>query len=919
MKILIIDDSKTAASFTKNILERNGYEVFCEFDGQSAIRVLSENVFDLVLLELNLPDVSGIDILYFIREKNVFKDFPVIVVFSEASDIQLNRVLESGATDFIRKPYKDRDLLLRVSNALRLRGTINQFRSSEMYMNQITENMADVAWSIDLEMNTTYISPSVENVIGFSVEEYLKCSVEQRFPLETRMRFYSLLQTELELDQQSEVDLKRTRNIELEHYNAFGDVLILSANVKFIRDEQGCPIGLCGLSRDITALKLAENKLHESEERFKKLSAFTFEGIVIHKNGIIVDVNDAFERILGYSYDELVGKSILSKLIRIEFHQLIASQMENECTEPYEVVGINKKGEVVDIEIEARNISYNGELFRVAAIRDVTERNKVRRAIEETNRDNTFLTALSYELVSTSGDIIKDVALPMLKEHTGVFYAHFSTYDAVSKSLILQHIDADNTIINIVKKVAGAKIFAIKSPVSDENYAYILEHDVKIMHSLEELSFGAISTTVDKAVKAITGFQFFYAVPHVLSGKLYGVTILAYKKGRKEPSTQLLKSFANILALSIDKKMANDELKASEAKQKTIIETIPDILFHMDRKGRFVDFYQPQHLRNLYQPPEMFINSTIHDIFEEDLASVFQTAINEALKKGECQIEYVINDSGPKCFSARLAKLNENEVLSIVSDITTLKQYGVQLEGYAEELENLNATKDRLFSIIGHDLRNPLNNIMGFSQLIQARMDSDVDEKLLKYSDLILDSAQSISDLLSNILTWSKTQQKQVVVAKELFNAHELIDECYELNRASFEQKKIAFRNEIDLNATVYADKSMMSTVFRNLLVNAMKFTNTGGSVFAKSHLHHETFFIEIEDTGIGISEEKIKTLFQINETSTTMGTHGEEGTGFGLLICRDFIDLNGGNIQVKSVVNSGSTFIVEIPINEFK
>jgi len=311
----------------------------------------------------------------------------------------------------------------------------------------------------------------------------------------------------------------------------------------------------------------------------------------------------------------------------------------------------------------------------------------------------------------------------------------------------------------------------------------------------------------------------------------------------------------------------------------------------------------------LYKPPSDFIRKTIHDIFTVELAEKMQNSINEALEKGFCMLEYDMVEENQRYFMARLVKLNKYEVLSIVSDITHLKLY-------AKELEVLNATKDRLFSIIGHDLKNGLNNIIGFAQLIESRMGEKLDcEKYQKYNKLILQSGLSISNLLNNLLTWARAQRKQIVVSPDLLNLHKLVDECYELHRASFEDKHITFSNDVPDALYMCVDRSMMHTVFRNLIVNACKFTPKNGFVSVNADCMDYYVSIRVVDNGVGMEESKIQSLFELAETSSARGTEGEEGTGLGLVICKEFVELNGGTIGVESSLGKGTAFIVKIPL----
>lgn len=237
------------------------------------------------------------------------------------------------------------------------------------------------------------------------------------------------------------------------------------------------------------------------------------------------------------------------------------------------------------------------------------------------------------------------------------------------------------------------------------------------------------------------------------------------------------------------------------------------------------------------------------------------------------------------------------------------------LKQTANELKNLNRTKDRLFSIIGHDLKSPLSNIIGFSQLLKENYNRYSEDKKIRYNDLIYRSANSLNDLLNNLLQWSRTQQNKVTLNQKEINLNELIITSLKLLDTNIQTKNIEIINLIDGNRYAYADKDMITTVFRNILSNAVKFTPKGGKIFILNEIKDNFCIIEIKDTGIGMSSKKMEKLFDYEDNYTSSGTDGEKGTGLGLVICKEFIELNSGKLLVESEEGKGSTFYIYIPL----
>lgn len=232
------------------------------------------------------------------------------------------------------------------------------------------------------------------------------------------------------------------------------------------------------------------------------------------------------------------------------------------------------------------------------------------------------------------------------------------------------------------------------------------------------------------------------------------------------------------------------------------------------------------------------------------------------------------------------------------------------------KLSELNATKDKLFSIVAHDLKSPFNALLGFSELLYSNAESSSKEEIREYSKLLLDSATKAHDLLENLLHWSMAQRGSIVYAPLVFDLLPVINNNIELFQAIAEKKEITIRTELLCKKTeVFADQSLIDIVVRNLINNAIKFTRPLGTITIHCReFDVDSVQIEIEDNGVGIKEEDIKKLFRIDQSFSTEGTNREKGTGLGLILCKEFIELNKGMIWVTSKVNSGSQFIFTIP-----
>ena len=245
---------------------------------------------------------------------------------------------------------------------------------------------------------------------------------------------------------------------------------------------------------------------------------------------------------------------------------------------------------------------------------------------------------------------------------------------------------------------------------------------------------------------------------------------------------------------------------------------------------------------------------------------------------------------------------------------TTTKELSKKNKSLAQKnirLEEVNEVKDKLFSIVSHDLKDSISSIKAFLDLLK---DYGITKE--EFNDLIpelSENANNASSLLFNLLNWSKSQMQNLQPKPELFN----IQEVFQI-KISLIEKKVNDKGIILIDKSrrefVYADKSMLEIVIQNLITNAVKFTGKGDVITVSNQDYNGKALIYVEDTGIGISEENQKKLFNAKKNFTTIGTKNEKGTGLGLTICKDLVELNNGRIWVESTPNIGSKFYIELP-----
>ena len=239
----------------------------------------------------------------------------------------------------------------------------------------------------------------------------------------------------------------------------------------------------------------------------------------------------------------------------------------------------------------------------------------------------------------------------------------------------------------------------------------------------------------------------------------------------------------------------------------------------------------------------------------------------------------------------------------------------IKLRRQSIELQELNVTKDRFFSIIAHDLRGPMGGLMGLTDLLTEELSNMSMAEIQEFLGSMRDSATNLFKLLENLLQWARIQQGGMTFNRERVLFQPIVIESIEMIQESAKKKGISIICDISEQLEVFADSNLIQTVIRNLVSNAVKFSTRGGTVNISAKTREdESVEISVKDMGIGMNQNMVESLFRIDVKNGRPGTEGEQSTGLGLLLCKEFIEKHGGNIRVESEVGKGSVFTFNIP-----
>ncbi|SMG20892.1 PAS domain-containing sensor histidine kinase [Arenibacter troitsensis] len=279
-----------------------------------------------------------------------------------------------------------------------------------------------------------------------------------------------------------------------------------------------------------------------------------------------------------------------------------------------------------------------------------------------------------------------------------------------------------------------------------------------------------------------------------------------------------------------------------------------------------------------------------------------------------------LGEGQKKIISTRKSRFVDEDgnkfLVGVIRDITERIKTEEDLRQSAIQLKELNATKDKLFSIIAHDLRSPFNNIMVLSQILKAQLSKSEDPDTQVPIDLIHSTAKNTLVLLENLLDWAKSQSGQINFKNEKINISNVVNEILELSRSIAKTKDISIQVHIQEDVEINSDKKILKTIIRNLMSNAIKYSRPGDKITISAVEEKDLVKIVISDSGVGMDDDTLENLFSITGNTPLPGTLNEKGSGFGLVLCREFIEKLGGKIWVESEKEKGSDFIFTIPRN---
>lgn len=658
------------------------------------------------------------------------------------------------------------------------------------------------------------------------------------------------------------------------------------------------------------------NHSPDSAQIFLKVFENTHIPMVVSsfKTGTIHFANKIFLEMFGFESGEVVGRTIKDLDIYIDYDERVQAmdifRREGKVVD-YEIHLKSKSGDIIECLFTVDNLEADNGDYILTAATNVTALKKIEAGYKNLFSQQKLIADITQLLNRTLNPRSEmDNVLKTIGEMTNVSRVYIfedhpcgiitsNTYEWVNKGI--------EPVIESQQNIEYSMVPGFRDKLIEDGRVFSRDID----------EFGGVLSEYFRSqnIKSILVYPMF--ISNTYCGFI-GFDECTLKREWKDEELDLLKAVSNIIANAFEKMTAVKKIQTSEIRLKSALESANEGLWEWDIVTNETYFSEIWYTMLGYEPNEFpatlaFWEKLVHP---DDMERV-----KELLKQhfsGESNIYEAIYRVKTKT-GRWIWILDHGKVVERDASGAPIKAIGTHIDVTSqkdteEKLKELINTRNKLFSVISHDLRGPIGNILPVLDLICEEGESINKETQNALICGLKESAGNAYKLLENLLIWSRSQTGVIKLEMEHIDIGKLISENIRLAESQAAAKGISVTADIENNIFAYADMNSADLVIRNLISNSVKFTKPGGEIFVEASKSNNTITISVKDSGIGMSHEVLAGLFTINPLQHASGTANEPGSGLGLVLCREFVEKNGGTIKVESEEGKGSTFTFTLP-----